>query len=419
MKLTLEIANIKDIQYGEKTLINRDALFINLKELQGLLGADKRFSKVDVELVHPGDECRLVRIFDIVEPRFRLQGENFPGILGNLQTVGDGHTLVLRGTSVVTIDLAGDSPECIFDMTGPMARYNIYSNLNHVVLQCHPAEGITREDYYNALRIANLKAATYLGEACQGFPADEVETYALPSLFEISGDTEKLPRIAYIYQIDSLQQYVGTGGPVIYGDDAMRLLPTIVHPNEILDGALVRSYHFAGQETYSIQNHALIKELYKRHGKELCFAGVIVVVATANTVHRQISAMMASKLAKSVLGADGVILTKTGGGAPHSDMGWTAELCEEAGMKTVMIVHEMSNNMTSEGSLLYSSEKVDAIVNVGSWDKQMKSPPVPRVVGGPVNINGKAANEDIEINIHSLFGALNPVGASRLMMYEI
>jgi glycine reductase len=384
-----------------------------------MISTDTRFNEIEVELVHPGDECRVVKIFDIVEPRTKLDGENFPGLIGGLKTVGNGRTLVLRGTSVVPIDNGGGTRSGIFDMTGPIAKYNLYANLHHVILHCHPKEGISRSDYQDGLRSANLKAAIYLAEAGKGIPPDALETYTLPSLFEMSEDTKHLPRIAYIYQIHTLQQSGGIGEPIFYGDEVMKLLPTVVHPNEILDGALVRGHYGGGQETYSIQNNAIIKELYKRHGKDLCFVGVVVVVATSTTEHRQRSAIMASKLVRSVLGAEGAILTKTGGGAPHADMGWTAEMCEEAGIKTVMIVQDQSNNMTSEGSLLYASAKVDAVVNVGSWTRELKLPPMPKVIGGPLNFKGKPAGEDIEVRITSLIGALNQVGASKLLVREI
>jgi sarcosine reductase len=418
MKLTLDIIDIKNIQLGEKTYIEGGTLFINSDELKDLISADKRISKVNIDLVHPDEMCRVVQIIDIVEPRTKLEGENFPGILGNLKTAGDGHTLVLRGASVISTDNTGRLKAGIFDMSGPAAKYNIYSHLHHVILQCQPAEGISEMEYYKALRTANLNAAIYLAEVGKGLPVDKAEIYELPSLIEMNEYNNNLPRIAYIYQIHTLQQSTEYGQPIFYGDDVMRLLPTIVHPNEILDGALICGYS-RGQETYSIQNHPIIKELYNRHGKDLYFVGVVVVIAAATTLHRQISAMMAPKLAKSILGANGVVLTKTGGGAPHADMGWTAETCEDLGMKTVMVVHEQSGDMTSGESLLYWSENVDAVVNIGSWNKVVQLPPMPKVIGGTTSFKEKQANEDIEVIMHTLFGALNQVGASKLMVQEI
>src|SRR3972149_9591455 len=102
MKLELEILNVKDIQFGEKTAISGGILHISRHELQELLQQDKRFSKVDIEIARPGESCRVVRLFDVIEPRCKLggTGENFPGELGKIKTVGEGRTRVLGGASV-------------------------------------------------------------------------------------------------------------------------------------------------------------------------------------------------------------------------------------------------------------------------------------------------------------------------------
>src|SRR3990170_2428659 len=101
MKLQLEILNIKDIKFAEKTTISNGVLYINYQELRALLEQDKRLSKVDIELARPGESCRIVQVFDVTEPRCKIggTGENFPGALGSMQTVGEGRTRVLRGTA--------------------------------------------------------------------------------------------------------------------------------------------------------------------------------------------------------------------------------------------------------------------------------------------------------------------------------
>lgn len=422
MNLELDILNIKDVRFGEKTTVSSDrVLSINRKELQELVAEDKRFSQVDIELVHPGDNCRIVQVFDLTEPRIKLDtGENFPGIIGRLRTVGEGRTCVLRGTAVVTIDYTGGARGMLFDMSGPGAEIGVYSKLHNVVLLCHPVDGIERVDYQLGLRIAGLKAALYLAEAGKGLQADEVEVYNLGSLAEVGKGMENLPRVAYVYQIQPLQLAAGPSEPVFYGDNTAGMLPTIVHPNEVLDGAIMRGFWGRGQETYSVQNHAMIKELYKRHGKELCFVGVVVVVATATETHRDRSAMMAAKLVKSVLGADGAVLTKIGGGAPHIDLGQTAEACEELGVKTTVVVQEESYDMTSEGAMLFSGRLADAIVNVGSYDRPVTLPAVGRVLGGPVLFRGnRPAEGEIEIPIFLLCGAMNQIGATNLIVREV
>ncbi len=424
MKLELNILNIKDVQLAEETTITDRVLCINRHELQELLHQDKRFSKVDIELVHPGERCRVVQVFDVTEPRGKMEGsgENFPGVLGRLETVGAGRTRVLRGAAVITIDYTSGPRGLIIDMSGPGTDLGLYGELQNVVLLCRPANGIARPDYQNALRIAGLKAAVYLAEAAKDLRADEIEVYNLGPLFEAGEGLEHLPRIAYVYQIHSLQQSVDKppDEPIFYGDNVSKLLPTIVHPNEILDGAIIRGYFCQGQETYSIQNHPIVLELYNRHGKDLCFVGVVITVAQSTEPERERSAAMAAKLVKSVLGADGAILTKIGGGAPHVDLAQTCELCEDLGVKTSVVVADLSTDATSEGSLLFNTPRADAIVNVGMFSGSITLPPMERVVGSPVTFsNGNPAEGEIEVMTHLVNGALSQLGASKWMVREV
>lgn len=74
-----------------------------------------------------------------------------------------------------------------------------------------------------------------------------------------------------------------------YGDNCASMLPTIVHPNEILDGALLfRDYHSTANSapSFVIQNHPVILELMARHGKDLNFVGVILSNTPAEIVNK-------------------------------------------------------------------------------------------------------------------------------------
>ncbi len=106
MKLELDVLNIKDVQFAEKTTISGKVLYINRQELQELLQQDKRLGKVDIELTHPGESCRILQVVDVVEPRAKISGTSgdFPGALSKAGTAGDGKTCVLRGVAVVVND---------------------------------------------------------------------------------------------------------------------------------------------------------------------------------------------------------------------------------------------------------------------------------------------------------------------------
>jgi len=61
-----------------------------------------------------------------------------------------------------------------------------------------------------------------------------------------------------------------------YGGSATGLLATIVHPNDYIDGAVLRphDYHYEYRVWHAERSY--IMDLYRRHGKDLCFIGVVV-----------------------------------------------------------------------------------------------------------------------------------------------
>ncbi len=93
-----------------------------------------------------------------------------------------------------------------------------------------------------------------------------------------------LPRIAYIFPMHSHQHPTQQKETVFYGSNIQGFMPTIVHPNEILDGALMFSY---SAFTWFAQNHPVIHELYRRHGRDLWFAGVVLTVAPVDDCRKR------------------------------------------------------------------------------------------------------------------------------------
>jgi sarcosine reductase len=396
MRLQLNIVDVKEIQYSDKTMISNGKLLINRSELQTLLQEDKRLKRVDLELARPGERCRIVHVCDVVEPRAKVDGTgaDFPGALGKQAAAGQGTTCVLRGSAVVetlyteVVEGPRDPNGEIIDMSGPAAELTPYGKTNNVVLLAYPADGITQQEYRVAIKRAGLKTAVYLAKAGQKVKPDETVLYHLPSLTGEGHDGKALPRIIYIFQALSIQHGVIPGDPVLYGLNVHKMLPTIIHPNEILDGALLSPFRAWGMETYSIQNHAVIRELFRRHGRELQFAGVILTIASDNEHENERSAIMAGDLAKWVLQADGAILTKSGGGAPEVPMALVAEQCEHLGIKTVLgLWHIPMDVMDVKGGVtMFNMPELNAIVSMGTPWQGTQLPPMERVIGSPIDL---------------------------------
>jgi len=281
----------------------------------------------------------------------------------------------------------------------------------------YPAKGASHESYTIAIKIAGLKTAVYLANAGEGLEPDEVEVYDLPPLTEVTKGMEDLPKVAYSFQVYCTSYPAMPSEPILYGDNIRRLLPTIIHPNEVLDGAILNYYHGRGTETYIFQNHPVIKELYRRHGKELCFVGVILTVSRYTEPERERSVAMASNLAKSLLGADGVVITKTSGGAPDIDAAQTAHRCEEMGIKAVLIVYGSESGI--EGSIVFNLPGANAIVNTGNPFRTLQLPAVERTIGKSVILpSGAPSHGELNRTSNVITGALDVAGHSKIVSIQ-
>lgn len=422
MRLELGILRIDDVRFAERTTVRDNVLYVNRAELQELLQQDRRLSRVEVEIAHPGEKCRILQVSDVIEPRAKV-GENtvdFPGALSQQGIVGHGRTCVLRNVAVVVTDQSEASGPSltpigsVIDMSGVGAELSRYGKTHNLVIMPYPSGGVSPADQKVALKIAGLKTAVYLAQAGKELRPDEVEVFDLPPVTESLKGMDHLPKIAYVFQIYSTNFPPIVGEPILYGDNIVRLMPTVIHPNELLDGAFINPYFGMGMETYAVQNHALIKELYSRHGKDLRFVGVILTTSHSTEPERERSALLAAKLAKFFLGADGVVLTKAGGGAPELDVAQTADKCEELGVKTVYIMWQLST--PAEGGVIFNMPKVDALVSMASPSEFVTLPAVERIIGRPVlQRDGSSASGELKRIKMWIPGSVDQLGDSRLI----
>ena len=417
MKLELYVIKISDVQFADKTRIVDGLLTINRDELQEILKEDKRLGKVDIELAHPGENCRIIQVTDVIEPRAKIGDGNagFQDPVGNPLTIGEGKTCVLQGAAVILCD-HGPSDRVI-DMSGPGSEVGIFGQTQNVVLLAQPNDGVSVPDYEAALKKAGLKAAAYLAKAGENLKPDDIEIYDLPPITEISKGLEELPKVTYILQILSLQFEPIPGEPILFGGQAGGMIPSIIHPNQVLDGAVTSAYPALNVETYHIQNHAIIKELYKKHGKELCFSGVIITIAPNNVRDIDRLANIAAGMAKWVIGADGAVLTKTGGGAPELTLARTAQRCEQLGIKTVIAMLHMGADIKDAkygATTIFNLPEVDAIVSMGVPAIKVSLPPVERIIGNPVaSSEGPPMSGEIVRELDRIKGAFCQHGSSK------
>lgn len=217
------------------------------------------------------------------------------------------------------------------------------------------------------------------------------------------------------------------GESILYGDNLSGMLPTVLHPNEILDGAVIAQNFNLGIDTYSFLNNPVIQELYKKHGKEIDFAGVVVCVSHVTRNQRERSIGMTANLAANVLGADLAIITKVGGGIPESDVMLTIESLERIKVKTTAIMWAHLGNGTIQDILTAYSPAANALVSAGINDALVNLPGQEKVIGGneiePLSDDPKAKPQNphsaIQVRCREICGVINQLGASRVALEEI
>jgi glycine reductase len=428
LELKIQKVLVKALSEGDKTSFNAGTLTINRQEIIDMLLKDQRFTSVKVELARPGESIRIIPVKDVVEPRCKVEGpgEVFPGFIGDVDTVGEGTTLVLSGAAVVTCGKIVGFQEGIIDMSGPGAEYTPFSHTFNIVLVVEPTEGLEKHDYESACRLAGLKTAHYLASKVKGSASGEVETFAIPDLAKAMKSHEGLPKVAYLYMLQSQGLLHDT---YVYGVDAKKIIPTLIHPNEVMDGAIVSGNCVSAcdkNSTYSHQNNPIIDHMYKRHGKDFNFVGCIITNENTTLADKKRSSSYAVKLAK-MLGVDGVIISEEGFGNPDTDLIMNCRKAEQAGIKTVLVTDEYAGRDGASQSLADACPEADAVVTAANANETIVLPRMDKVIGLPDTSNIIAGGFDgslradgsIEVEIQAITGATSELGFSRIGAYTI
>ncbi len=419
--LTMHTIEIGDVVVGDGTGVAGGTLTIDAAEVTALVLADPRIIGVEVEIARPGESVRIVHCLDAVEPRTKIgEATVFPGFLGGMETVGTGETLRLAGVSVLTSSeypqpFSGllQAREAVVDMSGDTAVYSPFSRVINVVLALTPNPETDNDDYDDAIRRAALKVAEFLASRAAGDDPDD------STVWDFSSQDPDLPNVVYFYQLQGQGRMADT---FLYGHDIHNLVPTMIHPNEVLDGAIVSGVYVYGcykNPTYLHQNNPIIWELQSRHGKDLNFAGVIINRGHNYTqADKERSSHWATKLAEFV-GADGAILTAEGGGNSAIDMMLACQYMEQAGIKTTVVSSEAAGADGYDFPLFYTVPEADAIVSIGSEDEIIAMPEVEKVIGGDTLLDTEtSAIGPFDLKMYFHYCGTNQVGANVLMGRE-
>lgn len=423
MKLELGYVFIKDIQFAEVSKVENGTLYVSKEEVKALILEDQNFKSADVELARPGESIRIMPVKDVIEPRVKVEGPGgiFPGMISKVETVGSGKTNVLKGAAVVTTGKIVGFQEGIIDMTGPGAEYTPFSKLNNLVLVCQPVDGLKQHEHEKALRFAGYKVAVYLGELARALTPDEVHTYETPALVEGIKLYPELPRVAYVCMLQSQGLMHDT---YVYGVDAKQIVPTLIYPTEIMDGAIASGNCVSACDkntTYHHLNNPVIHDLFEEHGKTLNFVGVIITNENVYLADKERSSNWSAKLAE-YLGVDGVVVSEEGFGNPDTDLIMNCKKIESKGIKTVLITDEYAGRDGTSQSLADADVRANAVVTGGNANEVIELPAMDKIIGyaevadiiaggfdGSLHADGSITAE-----LQVITGATNEMGFNKL-----
>jgi len=415
MKLELHRHKIKNIEFGSSTRIKNQILSISKKELVSAIRKTSGLT-ADVIICRPGDMTRITNSLDIVEPRVKPDeaGNIFPGFLGSSEKVGNGITKVLEGAAVVEVAAIPRVQEGLIDMGGNGAQYSPFSRTHNVVLCFAPDSGMQIAEVDQRIRLAGLSASAHLAQASLPKAPDETETFELNPDAVDAPRNSKLRRIAYICMLQSQGFLRET---FVYGNSAGGLSPRLIHPNEFMDGAVVSGNFVIPSNrnpTYFHLNNPVIRELYQRHQNELLFCGVVICNEHSGLEEKEKTVQGTVEIVKH-LGAEGVVITKEGGGNADTDLMLMCQTCEAGGIRTVIIGNEAAGTDGADPSLAHTVKAADAFITTGNNDAPVKLDPVAEVIGqGPLpGVTGDLKSQ-LTIATGRINGACNLLGYNRL-----
>lgn len=423
MRLELGYIYIKDIQFGTESKIEDGILYVSSEAASAVALEDEHIKNVSFDIARPGESVRITPVKDVIEPRVKVEGKGgvFPGIISKVDTVGSGKTYALKGMAVVTAGRIVGFQEGIIDMTGPGADYTPFSQTLNLVMVCEPVDGIKPHDYEKAVRYAGFRVAAYIGELARTLTPDETKVYETCTVKEGLEKYPDLPRVAYVQMLQSQGLLHDT---YVYGVDAKTMVPTILSPTEVMDGAIVSGNCVSACDknpTYVHENNPVVEDLFAEHGKTLNFVCQIITNENVYLADKMRSSDWTAKLCK-MLDLDGVIVSQEGFGNPDTDLIMNCKKIESEGIKTVIITDEYAGRDGKSQSLADADALADAVVTGGNANEVVILPKLDKVIGTLDYVNKIAgASEEtlredgsLEVELQVLTGATNETGFNKL-----
>jgi len=367
--------------------------------------------EIKLSIAKPGDKTRITHVMDSAKPVYKLNGPTFPGLVDASEKVGEGETLTLDGIAVVQTGSYPGVMEGIIDMHGEGSKYSYFSNTVNLVVEMNVIDEMSSETFAKLSKEIVLKTAKLVALAACDQEPTSVQT------FEKNQNVDGLKKVGYVCYMESLGLFRNV---YLYGKDTTDIRPKVVHPNEIIDGALVSgNFEIAAHKnpTYFHQTNPIITELCKRDGKELSFEGVILSTERGVLEIKESYAKEIALFAQE-MNLDGVIISKEGGGHADADLMLCVKELQERGIDTVITLNEIGGPNGDLPPIVSATPEADAVISNGNNDELITFDSVETVLGGEM-INGSIdAKTSFESSVGLVYCSTNQLGVNTMAIKE-
>lgn len=383
---TLEIQNfpLRSFVLGDRTEFDdrTGTLYVDEREALDLVREDPNILFAELKVLSPGEAVRVCPVKDAFQIRKTPFDTAFPGVLGPVRSMANrtGTIKAISGCSLLVSGMKfGSHQDGVLDMDGVYRDYTLYGNMRHLLLVGHSKEdeGPSLQLKTNwSFRLAGMKLVDYLAKTLEGKVSRERSVYSTgPIPSDAVVGSAGLPPVLCVLLVQAQMDVPGYN-TLVFGMDAGSILPTLLHPVDVLSGAITSGSFMPSStkmSTYDYATHPMVTRLLAEHGRSVNFVGVVVSGLSVEMDRKIRSAELIATLAASV-GAKGAVLIEEGYGNADVDFSEVFIALERVGVRTVGMTCESSGRDGTASPFAVMDSRLDAIVSTGNVSQKLRMP---------------------------------------------
>ncbi len=407
MQLTLARHAVQGIRLGDATCLRHGFLYVDPDALRSLWKGAPALHLDAICVTNPGESVRFGPVLDITGARCCAGGTAYPGFRGEAPCSSVIH--VLDNVAVAMVANLPNVQEGFVETTPEASTYTPFADTFNLVISFTVEQGVDKEKADAAIRAFQLEVSEMLGGLGLDRYPEREERFVWPP-----PPAPSLPKVALVYFVQSQGAMRRT---FVRGREADSMEPCVENPLDILAGIVVSGNYVLSCNkscTWIHNEHPLVRALFDRHGRELCFSGVLMACERNDLEAKRDVAVRLSRLAVE-LGVDGVIINQEGGANSDMDLMLACKEMESAGIATVLLANEFAGKDGRTPSLGYTIAEAGWIVSTGNNEAEVRLPAVERFVGASLlaglAADGRAA---VRLPLTRVYASTNQLGKHTL-----